>query len=142
MPDSTPAAGNEGWDPTQEEHDVDALVYGLRERNKAQVRLLVEHLLALRCAPLSIFRIDKMGRLLGVVDGFTKRTFYVTVIKWGPGRPVIEWTAESRLQSFKAKARADRALRNFTTPGNPPPWWVSYKVRGKIHRAKTPPGAS
>jgi hypothetical protein len=137
--DSTPTAKGSA-DNVDIPEKVEAWVYGLRKH--AYVRAIVNRMLDVPCLPWMIFRIDKMGKKVGVVDRLTRQTYYVNVLSWGKGKVVVSWTTNPRLDGKYTKSRADKALTNLMLPGNPLPTQIFYDAREALRRAKLLASAS
>lgn len=101
---------------------VRVLVYGLHRKERI-VRLL-DSLAEIPCCPSTIFRIDRFGRMLGVVDQLHKTRggapviYYVRVDRWRDnekGLPVIAWATSPRKISSRLQGKAREALVKFTS---------------------------
>lgn len=92
-------------------------VYGLRDAKR--VRRLIDALSAIPCVPTHIFRIDRFGDLLGVVNhegAGGALTFFVKVERWCDKYPIplISWTLRPEEFQRNLRAKANKALVNYT----------------------------
>lgn len=98
----------------QDKVTVSVAVFGLtRERTARRLALACA---SIPCLPLIIFKIDRLGRLLGVVDAMNKgRIYYVSVHHWGrDGKPdmlpTIGWTRDPGDLHPRMRKKAERLL--------------------------------
>jgi hypothetical protein len=138
--------------PTPEKAEgcvFETAVFGLSRRES--VRRLVRALAGIPCYPLVIFKIDRCGKLLGVVDQRPGRKkgaaliYYVTVRHWGrePDRlPDIGWTSDPAKLGRGFEARASRRLLDYTSGVRGRPMTLRYSSKAhmelgsKIYKAR------
>ena len=125
MPTSTPVSEE------VEDRPLETLVYGLNR--KESVRRLISALAAVPCIPKVIFRIDRLGRLLGVVDHRPKRgTYYIQVSSWGSPQgdlPLICWTRDPVKIRRNLRWQADQRLNAYMSAVRKPPMKVEFTLR-------------
>lgn len=123
-----------------EDHALKVTVHGLARRET--VRRLIRALAAIPCYPLVIFKIDRSGRLLGVIDARmnadeTHDIYYVQVRHWGrePDQvPDIGWVFDPRKISRGLRRQAERKLLDYETGVRRKPMVVSYSSKAHLKR--------
>ena len=132
--------------PELEDKALAVTVYGLTRR--ASVSRLVEALAGVPCYPAVIFKIDRYGRLLGVIDYFTdgRQIYYVQVRHWGKDSgqlPLIGWTRDAGKISRGLAGRARKLLMNYSSGVRKRPMKVYYsRVAHDERSARMVGGAS
>jgi hypothetical protein len=115
------------------DYPLEVTVYGLTRRESAG--RLVRALAAIPYFPKTIFKIDRLGRLFGVVDHLdTSPILYVQVRHWGrePDRlPDIGWTTYPTKLSKGMAPRASRKLMDYKSAVRSRPMILRYS--GKSH---------
>jgi hypothetical protein len=112
-----------------EDYTFTVTVHGLKRR--ASLARLVMALASIPCFPSVIFKIDRSGKLLGVMDhkGFT---YYVQVRHWGkdPDRlPDIGWTTDPGKLSRGLSRRASKQYLDYTSAVRSPPLILTYSSK-------------
>tara|TARA_R110002110_G_scaffold8326_8_gene41883 strand:- start:885 stop:1274 length:390 start_codon:yes stop_codon:yes gene_type:complete len=104
----------------REDQIVEVTVYGLNR--KERVVRLIDRLARIPCVPMTIHRIDKFGRVLGVVDAIREDlNIFVRVLRWDP-EVDIEWTLVPGVFHPQLRSRSTRALKAFTSTLRQPTW--------------------
>lgn len=109
-------------------------VHGLTRR--ASLARLVMALARVPCFPSMIFKIDRSGKLLGVMDHKGEgRTYYVQVRHWGkdPDRlPDIGWTTDPGKISRGLRRRANKQLLDYLSGVRSPPMVLTYSSKSHL----------
>jgi hypothetical protein len=125
MPISSPTPSD------QEDVFLTVTAYGLKK--KSTVRRLVKALASIPCHPLVIFRIDKAGRILGVIDQRERHPgYYVRVRHWGRDPdllPQIGWSSDPRKMGRGFKNTAERKLLNYVSGVRQEDLTVKYRAK-------------
>lgn len=123
MPTNSPA------DPADRRLEV--TVYGLKNRD--HVRRLIRALAAVPCFPLLIFSLDRLGRLLCVVEQQERgAVFYVRIRNWGrriDRLPDIGWTSDPKKMGRGLEKRAAERLADYRSAVRSPGMVVTYSAR-------------